>query len=111
MGTSKKSLFTKNQNDIALMARALSHPARIAIVMYLLDCKSCINKSLVDELGLAQATISQHLLALKEAGLIQGSIEGVKTNYCLDPKGWTRAKSAFEALFQGLAPDCPNECC
>ncbi|MBI3143462.1 MAG: winged helix-turn-helix transcriptional regulator [Bacteroidetes bacterium] len=111
MGTSKTSLFGQNQNDIALVAKALSHPARIAIVMYLLECKSCINKSLVDELGLAQATISQHLQALKDAGLIQGSIDGVKTNYCLDPKRWAWAKSAFDSLFQDLAPNRPNDCC
>ncbi len=98
MGASRTDLFTEEQNAIALLAKAIAHPARIAIVQYLLRTGSCVNGLLVDELGLAQPTISQHLRELKEAGLIKGSVEGPKVNYCIDPMGWAKAKELLEGL-------------
>jgi len=86
MGLTKKELFTKEQNELAQLAKSLAHPARVAILQYLLKANSCINGDLVQELGLAQPTISQHLRELKEIGLIQGTIEGVTVNYCIHPK-------------------------
>src|SRR4051812_37470903 len=79
MGLTKTELFTENQNEMAAMAKAIAHPARIAILQHLLKANACINGQLVEELGLAQATISQHLKELKAVGLIQGTIEGTAT--------------------------------
>ena len=86
MGLTKTDLFTKEQNDIAAMAKAIGHPARIAILQYLVKKNACVCGDLVEELGLAQATTSQHLKELKNIGLIQGNIEGVNTCYCIEPK-------------------------
>ncbi len=85
MGVTKTALFTKEQNDLANMAKALAHPARIAILQYLIRKNACVCGDLVDELGLAQATTSQHLKELKNVGIIQGTIEGVSVCYCIDP--------------------------
>ena len=86
MGLVKADLFSTEQNRIASMAKVLGHPARIAILQYLVKRGTCVNGSLVEELGLAQATISQHLWELKNAGLIQGTVEGTSVCYCIDPK-------------------------
>jgi DNA-binding transcriptional ArsR family regulator len=91
MGTSKLTLFTNQQNALAMKLKALGHPARIAIVEQLLRHPGCICGDLVAELPLAQATISQHLKELKAAGIIQGTIEGTRSCYCLN-------SSAIEAL-------------
>jgi predicted transcriptional regulator len=88
MGTTKTEIFTDEQNRLATMLKAMAHPARIAILQHIIKANACICGDLVDELGLAQATISQHLKELKNAGLIQGSIEGVSVCYCIEPKAW-----------------------
>lgn len=108
MGLTKTALFTKNQNDIAAMAKAIAHPARIAILQHLLKANACINGQLVEELGLAQATISQHLKELKAVGLIQGTIEGTAICYCINPKVWNQYKTVFTALFK---PVSDQNCC
>lgn len=87
MGTTKSQHFTDEQNRLATLLKALAHPARIAILEYLLSVDACINKDLVTELPLAQPTISQHLRELKDAGIIQGNIEGKSVCYCLNPNG------------------------
>jgi predicted transcriptional regulator len=112
MGITKTDLFTAEQNQLAVFAKALAHPARIAILQYLLKSKTCINGTLVQELGLAQATISQHLRELKELGLIQGSIEGVSISYCINPHKWEQVQSLFNGLFDQLnkSPDT-GICC
>ena len=111
MGVTKSDLFTAEQNNIASIAKALAHPARIAILQYLLESRTCINGDLVQELGLAQATISQHLRELKNLGLIQGTIEGVSVCYCIDPQKWEEVKQLFIQLFgQFQAPDS-QDCC
>lgn len=99
MGTTKSEIFTDKQNKLAQMIKALGHPARIAIVQHLVKAQACICGDLVEEFGLAQATISQHLKELKNAGLIQGTIEGTSVCYCIDPKGWNKYKAAFEVFF------------
>ncbi len=109
MGATKKELFTKKQNEIAAMAKAIAHPARIAILHELLKANACICGDLVDELGLAQATISQHLKELKNVGLIRGTIEGTSICYCIDPLVWSAYKEVFAHFFKE-APASQN-CC
>ncbi len=91
MGATKTDFFTEKQNKIATIAKALGHPARIAIIEYLLKVNECICGDIVNELPLAQPTVSQHLKELKNAGLIKGNIEGNSICYCID-------ESAFEVL-------------
>ncbi len=88
MGLTRTEIFTEEQNRLAIMLKALAHPARIAILQQMIKANACICGDLVDDLGLAQATISQHLKELKNAGLIQGTIEGVSTCYCIEPNAW-----------------------
>ncbi len=99
MGVTKTNLFTAEQNDLAIIAKGFAHPARVAIIEHLLKANACINGDLVDELGLAQATISQHLRELKDIGLIKGTIEGVSVSYCIDPVRWSEVKGLFNGMF------------
>ncbi|GGZ12527.1 transcriptional regulator [Echinicola pacifica] len=99
MGVTKSNLFTNNQNQLAQVAKVFAHPARVAIVEHLLHANSCINSDLVQELGLAQATISQHLRELKEMGIVKGTIEGVSVNYCIDAARWKETKNLFLQFF------------
>ncbi len=95
MGTTKTDHFTERQNKIANIAKALGHPARIAIIEYLLKVNVCICSDIVEELPLAQSTISQHLKELKNAGLIKGSIEGTSICYCIDETTFAIIKQYF----------------
>lgn len=99
MGVTKTEIFTKEQNKLATMLKAIAHPARIAILQYLIKADACICGELVDELGLAQATISQHLKELKNVGLIQGTVEGTSMCYCINPKVWQQYKKELDTLF------------
>lgn len=99
MGLTKTAQFTKEQNELAGMAKALAHPARIAILEYLLQVGACITKDIVAELPLAQPTISQHLKELKKVGLIKGEIEGTSICYCIDESRWEQIKMRLNALF------------
>lgn len=110
MGITKTELFTDRQNQLAMWAKVLGHPARIAILHYMLKERSCICGSLVDELGLAQATISQHLRELKECGLITGTVEGTSVCYCIEPKAWNKAQTAFNKLFNKYTPLDTDRC-
>lgn len=110
MGLTKTNLFTEEQNAFAQMGKVFSHPARVAILQHLLRANACINSDLVQELGLAQATISQHLKELKTVGIIQGTIEGTSMNYCIDPEKWKEFKTAFSQLFD-QHPCCGEEDC
>lgn len=107
MGLVKDHLFSARQNELAALARVLAHPARVAILQSLAKKRSCVNGSLVEELGLAQATISQHLWELKNAGLIRGAIDGTRICYCIDPKGWRK----LATLLDGLITDVADNCC
>ena len=102
MGTIKIEL--RNQQDVRLAqwASLLSNPARLAILRHLLKQESCINADLVEVLGLAQPTVTQHLKALKQAGLVQGQILGDRRNYCLNKAGLQAMQSEFESLFKEL---------
>jgi len=99
MGITKSNLFSSEQNKLASMAKVLGHPARIAIIQHLLQANQCINGDLVDELGLAQATISQHLKELKQAGIIKGTIGGTSMWYCINSEVWKEYQDAFNGLF------------
>lgn len=109
VGTTKTDLFTKQQNEIAAMAKAIAHPARIAILQYLVKTNTCVCGDIVDEIGLAQATVSQHLKELKTAGIIQGNIEGVSVCYCIDPKVWKQYKELFNSFFKEVT--ISDKCC
>lgn len=111
MGLTKTDLFTPNQNELALIAKALAHPARIAILQQLLRTDSCVNGSLVQELGLAQATISQHLKELKQADIIKGTVSGTSMNYCINTTTWSNIKSNLNALFDQHPCCSDSECC
>lgn len=110
MGLTKTEIFTDAQNRIALVAKALGHPARVAILQHLFKLDACICGDLVVEIGLAQPTISQHLKELKNLGLIKGNIEGTRVCYCIDKENWTTMKELLAAfLDQDLNTD--EDCC
>ncbi|HLY71670.1 MAG TPA: metalloregulator ArsR/SmtB family transcription factor [Puia sp.] len=109
MGLTKTEIFSDKQNKLAMMMKALAHPARIAIIQRLIKANACICGDLVDELGLAQATISQHLKELKNAGLIQGTIEGTSICYCIDEKVWRQYSKEMENFFVTL--QAKDNCC
>lgn len=109
MGLTKTENFTARQNQLASFAKALAHPARIAILEYLLAHKVCICGDLVDELPLAQATVSQHLKELKAIGIIKGEIEGTSVCYCIDPQVWEEVRGALSGLFATPVPG--KNCC
>jgi ArsR family transcriptional regulator, arsenate/arsenite/antimonite-responsive transcriptional repressor len=96
MTFSRTKEFSQEFQDIACLAKVISHPARLAILMYLADVKACISGDISNEIPLSRTTVSQHLQVLRDAGLIQGQIEGVKVNYCLDPKRMLEFKKLFE---------------
>lgn len=99
MGASKTILFTEQQNRLALLGKALSHPARIAILEVLVRRQSCVCGDIVEELPLAQATVSQHLKELKSVGLVKGEIEGKKVCYCIDIENWEKIEAEIGAFF------------
>ena len=106
MGTSKKEIFTDKQNRLAALAKAMGHPARIAILQYLIDQEDCICGDIVDEIGLAQSTVSQHLKELKNAGLIKGEVAGVKVCYCIDWTFWNQAKKDLFGFIDQEQKNC-----
>jgi len=109
MGATKTDFFTDKQNEIALVFKALGHPARIAIIEYLLSKKSCVCGEIVNELPLAQPTVSQHLKELKNAGLIKGSIEGTAVCYCINEKNWLKYSGIINSICTSYNPK--NNCC
>ena len=110
MGTTKTALFSARQNEIALLLKALAHPARIAIIEYLLKKDACICGDIVDELELAQPTVSQHLKELKSAGLIKGTIEGKAICYCVEKSAVQRVQNYFGSISIKLNKK-ENQCC
>lgn len=99
MGTSKTDQFTPADIRLAAIAKALAHPARVAIIKVLIAKQACICGDIVDELPLSQSTVSQHLKELKAAGLIKGDIDGVKVCYCIDMDVWSQAQDMLNQLF------------
>ncbi|OMP29991.1 MULTISPECIES: helix-turn-helix transcriptional regulator [Mangrovimonas] len=109
MGITKTEIFTDYQNQIALLAKAFGHPARVAILEHLFKIDACACGDLVEEIGLAQPTISQHLKELKQLGLIKGNIEGTSVCYCIHKENWTEMKTL---LSEFLNKDIPKtDCC
>lgn len=106
MGLSKTEEYTKTQNEIALLAKALGHPARVAILQYLSERKTCVCGDIVNELPLSQSTVSQHLKELKKVGLIKGNIDGPSVCYCVDAKVLARARKLLTDLFQEVHGNC-----
>jgi ArsR family transcriptional regulator len=107
MGASKSASFSESQNELATLFKALSHPARVAILEYLLSVDTCICGDIVNELPLAQPTVSQHLRELKNANIIQGTIEGTAICYCINPEAMT----TIENYFGSIANKLKNKCC
>lgn len=110
MGITKTDHFTVKQNNISILLKALGHPARVAIVEYLLKVDTCICGDIVNELPLAQPTVSQHLKELKNAGLIKGSIEGNAICYCIDEKAIEKLQHYFASISTKLSNKKSN-CC
>ena len=110
MGASKTENFTDKQNTIATLAKALGHPARIAIMDYLIKVDDCICGDIVNELPLAQPTVSQHLKELKNAGLIKGCIEGNAICYCIDEKALEKIQNYFTSISKKLNKK-KQKCC
>jgi ArsR family transcriptional regulator, arsenate/arsenite/antimonite-responsive transcriptional repressor len=106
MGTSKKEAFSNNQNRLADLAKALAHPARIAILEFLAKQDTCVCGDIVDEIPLSQATVSQHLAELKRIGLIKGEIEGPKVCYCINKKNWQEAKQILAQFLNDTKSSC-----
>lgn len=109
MGLTRSEIFTDEQNQLSQLLKAMAHPARIAILQRILTSNTCICGDLVEELGLAQATISQHLKELKTAGLIQGTIEGVSVCYCINQVTWKMMEQqlgTFLSSYKGEVKCC-----
>jgi ArsR family transcriptional regulator len=111
MAYSKKQEFSKPEIKIAEIAKALSHPARVAIIKFLAEQKSCICNDIVEQLPLSQSTVSQHLKELKTAGLIQGEIDGPRVCYCIHKENWKLSKELFSELFNMKFEAMKNKCC
>lgn len=111
MGITKTEIFSEKQNELAVTFKALGHPARIAILQHIIKQQSCICNDLVQELGLAQPTISQHLRELKNIGIIKGTIEGTSVCYCIDEEMWQSIKDELNAFFSQDASVGAGKCC
>lgn len=110
MGATKSTEFNVADNRVAKYAKALSHPARVAILKILIQKNACICGDIVEELPLSQSTVSQHLKELKEAGLVKGDIEGASVCYCIDETEWNIAKNFISDLFKSFT-DATQKCC
>ena len=110
MGASKSDHFTDHQNELATLTKALGHPARIAIIEYLIKVNTCICGDIVNELPLSQPTVSQHLKELKNAGLIKGNIDGNAICYCINEAGFEKIKGFFEIITLHIEKT-KKECC
>ncbi|MEO8795633.1 MAG: metalloregulator ArsR/SmtB family transcription factor [Daejeonella sp.] len=110
MAINKKEEFTSEDQLLAEFAKALAHPARIAILKVLAEKKTCICGEIVEILPLAQSTVSQHLKELKNAGLIKGSISGPSSCYCLNQEAFNNFENAITNIFSQVS-NSTTECC
>ncbi|NER12267.1 metalloregulator ArsR/SmtB family transcription factor [Leptobacterium flavescens] len=110
MGITRSDIYTDEQNRIATVAKAIGHPARVAILQHIIKTRSCICGDLVDEIGLAQPTISQHLKELKNIGIIKGNIEGTSVCYCIDDTTWKEYRDLLGLFFESHNPS-DEDCC
>ena len=99
MTFSKTEHFDQETNEVARIAKALSHPARVAILKYLANAKICISGDITTEIPLSRTTVSQHLQELKKAGLIQGEIDGTRVNYCICSENLSKIRKILEKFF------------
>jgi ArsR family transcriptional regulator len=111
MAIHKKEEFTQREQDLAEFAKALAHPARIAILKILAQRNECICGEIVEVLPLAQSTVSQHLKELKNAGLIDGSVDGPRSCYCINWKAFEKFMDEFSFLFNKLKVQNKKACC
>ena len=111
MGITKSEIFTSRQNRLAATLKALAHPARIAILKVLAQKNECICGEIVEVLPLAQSTVSQHLRELMNAGLINGTIDGPRSCYCINWKEFENFKNEFNGLFDNLKQKNEKACC
>ena len=102
MVVSKTELFEETLQQQANLYKALAHPARLQILQFLAQARTCISGDISDELPLSRTTVNQHLKELKEAGLIKGHVEGVKMNYCLDPEKVKEMKVLLSGFLDGI---------
>ena len=109
MGSTKTAVFTKEQNQIADYAKALAHPARVAILQFLVRRNACVCGDIVNELPLSQSTVSQHLKELKRIGVVQGIVEGPSVCYCIDEAGWEKMKMTIGDVLASLK--LGKDCC
>jgi len=110
MGLNKADEFSMRDNRVSRLAKALAHPARVAIVRLLLEKENCHCGHIVDELPLSQSTVSQHLKELKEAGLVKGTVAGAGICYCIDHDAWTEARQILGA-FISIQTKPDKSCC
>ena len=110
MAFHKKEEFGKNEQELADFSKAISHPARIAILKVLAQRSECICREIVDALPLAQSTVSQHLKELKNAGLVEGTIDGPRSCYCINWKAFEKFNNDMNGLFQNLKTK-QSKCC
>ena len=106
MGITKTDLYTEQQNALASALKVLGHPARVAILQFLSSTQSCITGDIVDEIGLAQPTISQHLKELKSIGLLKGEVEGKSMCYCINVERWTAIQNQLNSFFNTTKANC-----
>lgn len=106
MGASKVDIYSNEINEIATIAKVFSHPARVAIIQYISTQEACICNDIVDEIGLAQATISQHLKVINDAGLLKGTFEGKSLCYCLNVDRFQELQSLFNSFFNKTKSNC-----
>lgn len=111
MATHKKEAFTKKEQELAEFAKALAHPARITILKVLAQRNECICGEIVDLLPLAQSTISQHLKELKNAGLVNGTVDGQRSCYCINWRSFEKFNQEFSFLFNHLKLKKELSCC
>lgn len=106
MGTTKTHIFSRRQNELAKIAKVMAHPARIAILEYISKQEGCICTDLVEEIGLAQPTISQHLNEIKKVGLLEGTFEGKNLCYCINREKWSELQQFFNSFFSVIHQNC-----
>lgn len=106
MGLTKTQIFTDEQNQMAIIFKVLGHPARIAMLEFISKQEACICNDIVEEIGLAQPTISQHLKELKSIGLLQGEVEGKKVCYCINMARWKELQHQLNSFFNTTKTNC-----
>lgn len=111
MAINKKDEFNRKEQELAEFAKALSHPARIAILKVLAARNECICGEIVEILPLAQSTVSQHLKELKNAGLVEGTVDGPRSCYCINWKAFEKFSTEFNGLFNSLKLKNDKSCC